>query len=170
MGRFIMVTGGQRSGKSVFAEGLALKMAERPVYLATAIVADEDMRRRVAIHQERRRDRWRNIEEPLHLSATKIDPEDVVLIDCLTLWATNWFFSCDCDIDKALCNIKKEIRALNEKKATFIVVTNEIGLGGISENAIQRKFTDFQGLINQYVAEISSDVYMSISGIPVKIK
>lgn len=170
MGRFIMVTGGQRSGKSVFAENLALKMSDHPVYLATAVVADDDMRKRVAIHKERRRDRWKNIEETLRLSETSINRNDVVLIDCLTLWATNWYFFCDCNIEKSLDGMKKEITALLDKDATFIAVTNEIGLGGISENAMQRQFTDLQGLINQYVAEISYEVYMSISGIPVKIK
>lgn len=167
---FIMVTGGQRSGKSLFAEGLALKMSERPVYLATAVVADDEMRKRVALHQARRREHWRNIEETLRLSETPIEPCDTVLVDCLTLWVTNWFFHCDCDTDQALERMKREIDALSKMDATFIVVTNEIGLGGISENKMQRQFTDLQGLINQYVAGISSEVYFSISGIPVKIK
>lgn len=168
--KFIMVTGGQRSGKSLFAEGLALKMSEHPVYLATAVVADDEMRNRVAVHQTRRREHWRNIEETLRLSETAIGPCDTVLVDCLTLWATNWFFHCDCDVDKALERMKCEIDALSKMDATFIVVTNEIGLGGICENKMQRQFTDLQGLINQYVAGISSEVYFSISGIPVKIK
>lgn len=168
--RFIMVTGGQRSGKSLFAEGLALKMSARPVYLATAVVTDDEMRKRVAVHQVRRREHWRNLEETLRLSETPIESGDTVLVDCLTLWATNWLFHCNCDTDKALESMKKEINALSMIDATFIMVTNEIGLGGISENALQRKFTDLQGLINQYVAGLAEEVYMTVSGIPVKIK
>lgn len=167
---FIMITGGQRSGKSEYAEKLALKMSERPVYLATAAVLDDEMRERVAKHRLRRGDNWRNIEERLLLSEISIPPGEVVLIDCLTLWATNWFLESDCDNSIALTKIKNEISALLEKDATFIAVTNEIGLGGISENDIQRKFTDLQGLVNQYVAEISSEVFMTISGIAIRIK
>ncbi|MDE7109506.1 MAG: bifunctional adenosylcobinamide kinase/adenosylcobinamide-phosphate guanylyltransferase [Muribaculaceae bacterium] len=168
--RIIMITGGQRSGKSVFAENIALDMSTHPTYLATSKVFDEEMRRRVEIHQKRRGSHWRNIEAPLSIEALSFSYNEVVLVDCLTLWATNWMFEKNEDIDKALCALKFQLKLLKDAGVILIVVTNEIGLGGISSNTMQRKFTDLQGLINQYVSSIADEVYMVISGIPVKIK
>ncbi len=168
--RVIMVTGGQRSGKSVFAENLALSLSERPVYIATARIFDEEMRRRVEIHRERRRDRWRDVEAPLYPAVTELAYGEVVLIDCLTLWATNWFFESGEDGSAALREIKRQIDTLRTRPATFIIVTNEVGLGGVSPNAMQRKFADLQGSLNQYLATLADEVYLVISGIPVKIK
>lgn len=165
-----MVTGGQRSGKSVFAENLALSLTDKPTYLATARVMDEEMRKRVEIHKLRRQDHWRNLESPLDISGFEFSPSDVVLIDCLTLLATNWFFEKGESADKALAEIKVQIDALRSKPGTFIIVTNEIGLGGVSGNALQRQFTDLQGYANQYLASVSQEVYMIVSGIPMKIK
>lgn len=168
--RIIMVTGGQRSGKSVFAEKMALEMSSRPVYLATARVTDEEMRKRVETHRNRRRLRWKNLEAPLSIEGIAFSADDVVLLDCLTLWATNWLFEKNEDLDAALSELKHQIDTLVATGASFIIVTNEIGLGGVSPNALQRKFTDLQGLANQYVAAIADEVYMVVSGIPVKIK
>lgn len=165
-----MVTGGQRSGKSVFAENLALKLSEHPTYLATARVMDKDMEQRVAIHKERRKDVWRNIEAPLSADKISFEEKEVVLIDCLTLWATNWFFEKNDDVKNAALALKEQIEYLHKKDATFIIVTNEVGFGGISANSMQRKFADLQGDVNQYVASIAEEVYLTISGIPVKIK
>ena len=168
--RVIMVTGGQRSGKSVFAEGMALEMSSHPTYLATARVYDEEMQNRVRIYQERRKSHWRNIEAPLSIETVGFSKDEVVLIDCLTLWATNWLFEKNEDITEALSAIKHQIRLLMDKGITMIIVTTEIGLGGVSSNALQRKFTDLQGMVNQYVGLIADEVYMVISGIPMKIK
>ena len=168
--RIIMITGGQRSGKSVFAENMALELSPKPTYLATARVFDEEMRRRVKIHQDRRGNQWRNIESPLSIEAFKFTPNEVVLIDCLTLWATNWLFEKKENVDEALTALKSQIELLISSGAILIVVTNEIGLGGVSANMLQRRFTDLQGMINQYVSSIADEVYMVISGIPVKIK
>ncbi|MDE5793831.1 MAG: bifunctional adenosylcobinamide kinase/adenosylcobinamide-phosphate guanylyltransferase [Muribaculaceae bacterium] len=170
MARFIMVTGGQRSGKSVFAENLALQLSEHPTYLATARVLDKEMENRVAIHKERRKDVWRNIEAPLYADVISFEEKEVVLIDCLTLWATNWFFEKNEDVNGAALALKEQIESLHKKDATFIIVTNEVGLGGVSANSMQRKFADLQGDVNQYVASIAEEVYLTISGIPVKIK
>ncbi|MDE6638104.1 MAG: bifunctional adenosylcobinamide kinase/adenosylcobinamide-phosphate guanylyltransferase, partial [Muribaculaceae bacterium] len=82
--RLIMVTGGQRSGKSVFAERLALSMSAHPIYLATARVYDEEMRKRVEIHKQRRENQWQNIESPLYITENEFQDSDVVLLDCLT--------------------------------------------------------------------------------------
>lgn len=165
-----MVTGGQRSGKSVFAESLAFTRSPRPTYLATARIFDEEMRQRVKIHQDRRAARWRNLETPLGIEGLHFDKDEVVLVDCLTLWATNWLLEKNENTDEALSALKHQIGMLLGSGAICIIVTNEIGLGGVSENALQRKFTDLQGLINQYVASIADEVYMVVSGLPVKIK
>lgn len=168
--KIIMVTGGQRSGKSVFAENLALNLAERPTYIATAKVMDPDMRRRVEKHKERRHSHWNNIESPLDIAGFKFCSNEVVLIDCLTLWATNWFFEKEESAESALAEIKQQLDQLSRKPCTFIIVTNEIGLGGISSSALQRQFTDLQGAANQYLASLSKEVYMIVSGIPVKLR
>ena len=94
----------------------------------------------------------------------------VVLIDCVTLWCTNYFFDLEADTDKALTAVKAEFDRLTQQDATFIFVTNEIGMGGTSENLIQRKFTDMQGWMNQYIASRANRVILMVSGIPVKVK
>ena len=165
-----MVTGGQRSGKSVFAERLALSMSAHPIYLATARVYDEEMRKRVEIHKQRRAKQWQNIESPLYITENEFQDSDVVLLDCLTLWATNWFFEHREQAKEALGEMKRQIESAINTGATFIMVTNEIGLGGVSANAMQRQFADLQGYLNQFVAEKADDVYLIVSGIPVKIK
>ena len=169
-----MITGGQRSGKSEEAERLALSLSESPVYLATAQVLDEEMRHRVSLHQRRRGPQWTNIEEPLWPSRHNFTGR-VVLMDCLTLWLTNLLFAEDAEmteeqVERVLQAAKNEFDRLAEQKATFIIVTNEIGLGGTSENRLQRLFTDLQGWMNQYVATRADEVILMVSGIAVKIK
>jgi len=170
----ILITGGQRSGKSEEAERLALSLSPAPVYLATAEVLDEEMRRRVALHQQRRGRQWTNIEEPLHLSRYNLTGR-VVLIDCLTLWLTNLLCAqpdpcADGVVEQVLQQAKEEFDRLTAQEATFIVVSNEIGMGGVSENRLQRRFTDLQGWMNQYVAQRADEVRLMVSGIAVQIK
>ncbi|MDN4754897.1 bifunctional adenosylcobinamide kinase/adenosylcobinamide-phosphate guanylyltransferase [Porphyromonadaceae bacterium W3.11] len=167
--KIILITGGTRSGKSAFAEGMALQKSTHPVYLATAIVQDEEFRDRVAKHQARRGPEWTNIEEPLNLSQCHY-PERVILVDCITLWCTNALFHFEEDIDKTFEYLKNELDRFTEQPSTFIFVTNEVGLGGIASNALMRKFIDLQGWMNQYVASKADEVFMMVSGIGVKIK
>jgi len=171
MTRIILITGGQRSGKSVYAEQLALQLSPSPVYLATAQVWDDEFRERVRRHQERRGPQWTNIEEPMKLSSHDLTGR-VVVVDCITLWLTNYFFFVpDNDVDQALAEAKAEFDALTaQPDATFIFVTNEIGSGGVSENQLQRRFTDLQGWMNQYVAGRADEVVLMVSGIAVRIK
>ena len=169
MKRIILITGGQRSGKSRKAEELALSLSEDPVYVATAHVWDEEFRERVRRHQERRGSQWTNIEEEINLSRHDMTGR-VVVIDCVTLWLTNFFFTNDSNVDKSLELAKAEFDAFTSKDATYIFVTNEIGLGGVSENAVQRKFSDLQGWMNQYIAEKADEVILMVSGIEMKIK
>lgn len=168
--RTVIVTGGQRSGKSLFAESLALSLADKPVYLATARIYDAEMQHRVEEHKRRREAKWKNIESPLYISGHSFSKNDVVLVDCITMLATNWFLEKNESIEETLIALKEEINLLMASDATFIIVTNEIGLGGISGNEMLRKFVDVQGEINQYVASLADEVYMMISGIPIKIK
>lgn len=169
MKRIILITGGSRSGKSSYAEKLALSLSTTPVYLATARIWDEEFRERVRRHQERRGPQWTNIEEEKQLSRHDLTGR-VVVVDCLTLWATNYFFDLDSDVDRALGELKAEFDRLTAQDATFLLVTNEIGMGGTSENTLQRKFTDLQGWMNQYAAAAADEVVLMVSGIPVKIK
>ena len=166
--RIVLITGGQRSGKSAFVENMALSLSSQPVYMATSRIWDDDFAQRVKVHQERRGPQWTNIEEEKELSRHQVEGR-VVLIDCCTLWATNYFFDLK-DTEQCKTALKAEFDKLTEQSAYFIFVTNEIGLGGVSENELQRKFTDLQGWLNQYVASKANDVYFLISGISLKIK
>ena len=167
--RIILITGGARSGKSTYAERLALQLSHTPVYLATARVMDEEFRERVKVHQERRGSEWTNMEEEKWLSRRDVSGR-VVLIDCITMWLNNCFFDLENDIGRTLEQVKEEFMKFTEQRATFIFVTNEIGMGGTSVNAIQRKFTDLQGWTNQFIADKADEVILMVSGIPVKIK
>ena len=169
MKRIILITGGQRSGKSSYAEKLALSLSSNPIYMATSRIWDEEFRQRVIKHQKRRGPEWTNIEEEKELSRHQVDGR-VVLIDCVTLWATNYFFDLDPDVDLSLQALKQEFDAFTAQNATFIFVTNEIGSGAVSDNPIQRRFTDLQGWMNQYIASQAHQVYLMVSGIPVLIK
>ena len=162
-----MITGGQRSGKSQYAEQLALRLSSSPVYMATAHVWDEEFRQRVERHQARRGPEWTNIEEEWELSRHDVRGR-VVLVDCITLWLTNGFFRSS-DARLTLEEAKAEFDRLTSQDATFIFVTNEIGMGAVSENAVQRHFTDLQGWMNQYVASKADEVVLMVSGIPVRI-
>ncbi len=160
-----MITGGQRSGKSVYAERLALSLADNPVYMATAHIWDDEFRERVRVHQERRGPQWTNIEEEKYLSRHDVAGR-TVLIDCCTLWLTNFFTEEMKDIEE----VKAEFDRFTRQDAAFIFVTNEIGLGGTSANAIQRRFTDLLGWLNQYIASKADEVVLMVSGIDVRIK
>ena len=168
MKKVILITGGARSGKSRYAEELALSLSKTPVYVATAHVWDDEFRERVKKHQERRGPEWTNIEEEKQLSKLNLTGR-VAVIDCITLWCTNFFFELQ-NVDKALDDLKREFNQFTAHDATYIFVTNEIGRGGVSENAVQRKFTDLQGWMNQYVASQADEVILMVSGIPVKVK
>lgn len=169
MKKIILITGGQRSGKSNKAEELALSLSSNPIYVATAHIWDDEFRERVRKHQERRGPQWTNIEEELYLSRHDLFGR-VAVIDCVTLWLTNFFYANDSDVNKSLEAAKAEFDAFTQYDATYIFVTNEIGSGGVSENALQRKFTDLQGWMNQYIASKADEVIWMVSGIPVKIK
>lgn len=169
MRRIILITGGARSGKSSYAERRALQLAPNPIYMATAHVWDEEFRQRVVRHQQARGPEWTNVEEEQYLSHHRVEGR-VVLIDCVTLWCTNFFFQTQSDVERSLEALKLEFDRFTKQEATFLFVTNEIGMGGISENELQRKFTDLQGWMNQYIASCADEVVMMVCGIPMKVK
>ncbi|MGN0047595.1 MAG: bifunctional adenosylcobinamide kinase/adenosylcobinamide-phosphate guanylyltransferase [Bacteroides sp.] len=169
MRRIVLITGGARSGKSSYAERMALQLAPNPIYMATAHVWDEEFRQRVVRHQQARGPEWTNVEEEQYLSRHRVEGR-VVLIDCVTLWCTNFFFHMQGDVQRSLEALKQEFDRFTQQEATFLFVTNEIGMGGTSENELQRKFTDLQGWMNQYIASRADEVVMMVCGIPMKVK
>jgi adenosylcobinamide kinase/adenosylcobinamide-phosphate guanylyltransferase len=168
MKQIVLITGGARSGKSSYAEKLALRLSPCPVYLATARLWDEEFRLRVAHHQAARGPQWTTIEEEKTLSRHALAGR-VVVVDCVTLWCTNFFYDLQ-SADKALEAVKAEFEAFTAQEASFIFVSNEIGMGGTAENALQRAFTDLQGWTNQYIAQRADQVILMVAGIPVSIK
>ena len=172
MKKIILITGGQRSGKSREAERMALSLSDNPVYVATAHIWDDEFRERVRQHQLRRGPEWTNIEEEKHLGQLDLTGR-VCVIDCVTLWLTNMMYSETADvpnISDILKEAQDEFNRFTSHDATYIFVTNEIGSGGVSVNAVQRRFTDLQGWMNQYIAQKADEVILMVSGIPVKVK
>jgi adenosylcobinamide kinase/adenosylcobinamide-phosphate guanylyltransferase len=169
MKKLVFITGGARSGKSRYAQTLALQHSGQPVYVATARIWDEDFRQRVDRHRQDRDARWTSVEEEKHLSRLPLQGQTVV-IDCVTLWITNFFSDFHYDIDACFASCKAEIDALLEQDAHLIVISNEIGMGLHPDTESGRKFTDLQGWVNQYLAARADEVILMISGLPLIVK
>ena len=167
--RLIFITGGTRSGKSRHAQELALQYSDRPVYVATARVWDEEFRQRIDRHRQDRDERWTSIEEEKNLSRLLLEGK-VAVIDCVTLWITNYFSDTRYDIDSCLAACRQEIDGLVQKDAVLILISNEIGMGMHADTESGRKFTDLQGWVNQYIAALADQVIFMVSGIPMTIK
>jgi adenosylcobinamide kinase/adenosylcobinamide-phosphate guanylyltransferase len=167
--RMIFITGGARSGKSRYAQELALQYSGRPIYVATARAWDDEFRERIRIHQQDRDERWRSMEEERHLSRLPLEGE-VAVIDCVTLWITNFFSDTRADVNACLELCRREIDGLAEKDALLILISNELGMGMHADTEAGRKFTDLQGWVNQYIAGMADEVIFMVSGIPLKIK
>jgi adenosylcobinamide kinase/adenosylcobinamide-phosphate guanylyltransferase len=169
MAQITFITGGTRSGKSSFAQKLSETSSPNPVYLATARVWDEDFRLRIERHRNDRGPHWINIEQEKEISACDVDGQ-TVLLDCITLWLTNIFFDNKFDADRSLEEAKAEWNRFVQKEMNLFVVSNELGMGVHPAEESARKFADLQGWMNQYIAQQASEVFLMISGIPVKIK
>ena len=169
MKKIILITGGQRSGKSSYALKLALKLSPNPVYLATSAVWDDEHLQRIERHKRDRGSEWTNIEELTELQNVVVNGR-IVVIDCVTLWATNFFSRSNGDTECSFDELKDRFNRFVQQEATFIFVTNEIGLGGVSANDLQRRFTDLIGWTNQYIAQQADEMVLMVSGIPVYIK
>lgn len=174
----VLVTGGAKSGKSNFAERYVMHKAESAIYIATAQIYEEEMRTRFLRHRERR-DRsgfaWETIEEPYELAAVlRAAPDDrTILVDCLTLWASNWLLMYEREGDwenLVWGKIEELAAALSARQGTTILVTNEVGSGIVPEYPLGRYFRDVAGGMNQRLASLSDQVFSVTAGIPVELK
>lgn len=165
----ILYIGGMKSGKSKRAEERALKYAGKRLYVATAQIFDNEMEERVKKHRERRKNFFDTLEEPLKLSTTLRKEYDVILLDCLTFWYNNLFYYYN-ENNKREQELNAFIEVLKTFEKDVILVTNEVGLGIIPENALAREFIDFSGMANQKIQEVSNEVYFVVTGLEVKLK
>jgi adenosylcobinamide kinase / adenosylcobinamide-phosphate guanylyltransferase len=164
----VMITGGARSGKSRRAEARARSFPGRPVYIATAEPLDGEMEERIARHRARRGDDWIEREAPLDLvqALTDTDGGGARLVDCLTLWLSNLLHAGrDWSREAALL-----AAALGRQQSPVVLVTNEVGLGIVPDNALARTFRDAAGLLNQTIAEVADEVEFVVAGLPMKVK
>lgn len=164
-----LVLGGARSGKSVHAERLVLESGLDPVYLATATAADSEMAERIAQHRARRGGSWTSLEEPLDLSGTLLRESRrgrAILVDCLTLWLSNLLFA-GRDLDRATSECCAVLARL---PGPAVLVSNEVGMGIVPDNALGRRFRDAQGRLNQAVAAIVPSVVFVAAGLPLVLK
>lgn len=168
-GKIIYITGGARSGKSRYAQDMALQLTRQPVYVATARRWDAEFEQRIQRHQHDRDERWTNIEEEKQLSAAAINGR-VAVIDCVTLWLTNFFTDLKYDSDACLTACKQEIDKLLMLEGVFIIISNEIGMGVHAETEMGRRFTDLQGWVNQYIAQRATKAVLMVSGLPLTLK
>ena len=174
MAKIIFITGGARSGKSSFAEKLALTLGKNVIFLATAEALDKEMADRIKKHKTKRSSTWKTVEEPININILNKfkNFEGAVILDCITLWLSNMIHKFG--IERAEGHILGDIRTLlktaRTSKFTLIVVSNELGLGIVPENKLAREFRDIAGRCNQLIARMSDEVYLMISGIKLKIK
>jgi len=181
--QIILCSGGARSGKSEFAERLALATKGLKAYVATGQAFDEEMVDRIKKHQERRGKIWNNFEVPLHLAdewENISQSADVILIDCLTMFTTNHMMaygsirgqedanSLEQTILSELDTLLDSIQSCEGK--TVIFVTNEIGLGIVPDNKLARYFRDIAGRVNRAVASVADKLYLTISGVTIELK
>lgn len=163
------ITGGQRSGKSSYGQQLALSLSDNPVYLATSRHWDGDYEKRIERHKADRDHHWENVEEEKALSTHDFTGR-VVMVDCITLWLTNYFVDTKNDVDACLIQAQTEFDKLVKQKTTFIFISNEIGMGTHAHTEVGRKFTDLQGWMNQFIAKRADEAWLMVSGIPMKLK
>jgi adenosylcobinamide kinase / adenosylcobinamide-phosphate guanylyltransferase len=164
-----LITGGERSGKSSYAQQLALSLTNKPVYIATSRKWDQDFVSRIEHHKQERDSNWTTIEEEKFLSKCPIYNR-VAVIDCVTLWLVNFFSDCRGEIQQSLTEAKNELDKLFDIPSTLLIVSNEIGMGVHAQTETGRKFVELQGWINQYIAAKADHVVLMISGIPLTIK
>jgi adenosylcobinamide kinase/adenosylcobinamide-phosphate guanylyltransferase len=170
--KVVIITGGARSGKSRFAQKLAMQWEKDVIFIATAAVRDKEMEKRIEGHRRSRPRQWRTIEEEIDLVVTIEalgDEPKTIIIDCITLWLSNLIERGHEDE-----GIRREARRLGELlQGSFhscILVTNEVGSGIVPDNPLARRFRDIAGEVNQILTSCSDECYLMAAGIPVKIK
>jgi adenosylcobinamide kinase / adenosylcobinamide-phosphate guanylyltransferase len=173
----IVVTGGARSGKSRFAESYAAQFGSSGIYIATAQPFDEEMRSRITLHQKRRDEggmAWTTLEEPSRLAEriAGLPANQIILIDCLTLWLSNVLLADESDAsdERILTAINELVYALSSYKGTILAVTNEVGLGIVPEYPLGRRYRDLAGIMNQRAAAGAEQVFLVTAGIPIELK
>lgn len=166
----VLVLGGARSGKTGFAERLAMRAGEQPLYLATAQALDAEMRERVKLHQQQRHKRFATLEEPIALTTAlraAAKSHDVILVDCLTLWITN-LLGTNHDVARAVEELATALPTIETSRV--ILVSNEVGLGIVPDNPLARTFRDLAGATHQRLAQICTDVHFVVAGLPMTLK
>ena len=175
----ILITGGARSGKSHFAQELALKSAQPVLFVATATAGDEEMRKRIEEHRKSRPSTWHTLEATTHIGSkilNEIGQARTVVVDCITLLLNNIFSQYSENIDAAIS--EKEVigemgeltDCIDRVDASFIIVTNEIGLGLVPADRLSRLYRDLLGKANQMLAQHADEVYLIVASIPLPIK
>ncbi|HWI41238.1 MAG TPA: bifunctional adenosylcobinamide kinase/adenosylcobinamide-phosphate guanylyltransferase [Verrucomicrobiae bacterium] len=174
MSRTVLITGGARSGKSRIAEDLAEACGPPLGYIATAAPGDAEMAQRIARHRDRRGDRWRTFEEQYDLAGTIVAAGPAcgaLLVDCITLWLSNLLLRGDTpDVDDVLREVRGLASLLPRLQTPLFLVTSEVGMGIVPDNRLARLFGDLAGEANQILAAAADEVYLAVSGIPLKIK
>ena len=163
------ITGGARSGKSRYAQELALQRSPQPVYVATARIWDADFMERIDQHRKQRGPEWVSLEEEKQISRLPLAGK-VVVIDCITLWITNFFSDTHYNVEACLEACQQELDKLLQLDTDLIIISNEIGMGLHADTESGRKFTDLHGWINQYIAARANRVIFMISGVPLTVK
>ncbi len=163
------ITGGERSGKSSYAQKLAEGLSEKPYYLATSRIWDKDFENRVERHKNDRDERWTTIEEETKIS-TVIPENCVIVIDCVTLWLTNLYVDFEQNVEKALEFATYEIENLSKLNSKIIIISNEIGMGVHAQTHAARKFTELQGWTNQRIAKKADKAIFMVSGLQLTLK
>ena len=162
-----LVLGGARSGKSRYAESVLAALPPPFTYIATAEAGDTEMAERIATHRARRGAQWRTIEAPRDLvEALETSAGTPVLVDCLTLWLSNLMLA-DADLDGEIAKLEN---ALATATAPVVLVANEVGFGIVPDNALGRRFRDWQGMLNQRLAARADRVVLMVAGLPLAVK
>lgn len=166
-----LILGGARSGKSRLAEQTAINTQLAVTYVATAQALDFEMQSRIAHHQNQRPSHWSLVEEPLYLAKTlqKIDrPNQIILVDCLTLWLTNLLLLEDQSVQQLEC--EQLLKVLPTLQSEIILVSNETGLGVVPLGEISRRFVDEAGRLHQSLGQIADKVVFCVAGFPMILK
>ncbi|MDD9923118.1 MAG: bifunctional adenosylcobinamide kinase/adenosylcobinamide-phosphate guanylyltransferase [Boseongicola sp.] len=168
-GRVVLVTGGARSGKSVWAERRCAELGAPLTYIATAEPRDGEISDRIAAHIARRGAEWATLEEPRNLVSAldRTDNGGARLVDCMTLWLTNEMLADDGDWETAL---EALVETLGHQTSPVVLVTNEVGSGIVPDNALARAFQDAAGTVNQWLGALADEVVLVVAGQPLKIK
>jgi adenosylcobinamide kinase/adenosylcobinamide-phosphate guanylyltransferase len=166
----ILILGGARSGKSRYAQELARQLSPRPWYVATSRTWDDDHRARIERHRRERGDDFHTVEAELDLGSLPLEGQ-VVVVDCVTLWLSNFFHDSNADVEGCLASAERHIDALLAKAdSTLLLVSNELGMSLHAPTELGRKFVDLQGLVNQYIARRAAAVVLMVAGIPHYVK